>query len=111
MLEPVPLRVERRVEAVRAGEIDDDCTGRRDERGGALVAETEKEDVGAARGCLLVRDEGGQRAVQPDVEGGGRRACERVRAESDDLELRVRKDAVERLLPRIARGPEDGGRR
>src|SRR5581483_2504265 len=98
VLEPVPLGIERRREPVRAGEVDDDGIRRRLEGGGALVPETEEEDVRAARGRLRVRDERGQRAVQAHVERRRALPRERVRAEGGDLELRMREHAVERLL-------------
>ena len=112
MLEAVPGGVERGVrEAVGAGEVDDDRAGRRLEHRRALVAEAGEDDVRAGRERLLVRDEGRQRAVQPDVERRGRLARERVGAEGHDLELRMAERAVERLLPGVAGGPEDCQRR
>ena len=112
MLEAVPLRVERRVlESVRAGKVDDDRAGGRLERGRPLVAEAEEDQVRARRRRLVVTREGRQRPVQPHVERRGGRAGERVRAERHDLELRVAERAVERLLARVARGPEDRHRR
>ena len=53
MLEAVPLRVERRVEAVRPGKIDDDGSGRRVECRRPLVAEAEQDQVGARRRGLI----------------------------------------------------------
>ena len=74
---------------------------------GAIVAEAGEDDVGAGGERLLVRDERGQRAVQADVERGGRAAGERVRAEGDDLELRMPEHAVEHLLAGVAGRAED----
>ena len=56
VLEAVPGLVRGRVgEAVRAGEVDDDCVRRRLERGRALVAEAAEDDVGAGCERLVVR--------------------------------------------------------
>ena len=93
------------------GKIDDDGAGRRRDGRCALVAETEEDDVGAGRQSLVVGDEARQRAVQPDVEGTGRLSCERVGAERDHVEIGMAEDAVERLLPGVARDSEDGRRR
>ena len=112
MLEAVPLRVERGVlQPVRPGEIDDDRTGRRLERGRPLVAEAEEDELRARGGRLVVPDEGRQRSVQPDVERRGGRARQRVGAEGHDLELRVAEHPVEGLLPGVPGGPENRQRR
>ena len=55
---------------MRAGEVDDHSVGGRLEARRLIVPEADEEHVGAARQRLRVRDEGGQRAVQPDVESG-----------------------------------------
>ena len=103
VLPAVPLRIERGVpEPVGARKIDDDRTGGRLERRRPLVAETEEQQLGARGPRGLVRDEGRQRAVQPDVERRGRLTGERVRAERHDLELRMAEHAVEGLLARIS---------
>ena len=93
------------------GEVDDDGACGRHDGSRALVAEAEEDDVGAGRESLVVGDELWQGAVQPDVEGSGRLACERVGAERDHVQLGVAEDAVERLLPGVARDSEDGHRR
>ena len=111
MLEAVPLRIERGVvEPVRAREVDDDGVGRRLERRRPLVLEAAEDELGSGRERLVVRDERRQRAVQPRVEDARGRAGERVGAERDELQLRVREHAVERLLAGIAGGAEDRGR-
>ena len=51
----------------------------------------------------------GHLAVQARIERAGRLTGERVRAERDELELRVREDAVERFLAGVAGGAENGG--
>ena len=112
VLEAVPGGVERGVpEAVGAGQVDDDRVLWWLEHCGPIVAEAGEDDVRAGRERLLVRDEGGERAVQPDVERRGRFALERVRAEGDDLELRMAERAVERLLPGVPGCSEDRQRR
>ena len=110
MGEAVPLVVGRRVgQPVRAGEVDDDGTGRRLERRCALVAQAAEHELRAARERLVVGDE--RRQAEPRqarVERVGGRAGERVGAERVQLELRVGEHAVERLLTGIPRGTEDG---
>src|SRR5207244_4881787 len=94
---------------VRAREVDDDRVVRRLEGRSVLVAEADEEHVGAARQRVGIRDECRQRAVQPDVESGCRLVGQRVRAERDDLEVRVGEHPVERLLPRVAGAADDRG--
>jgi hypothetical protein len=109
MLEAVPSGVERGVvEPVRTGEVDDDGARRRLERRRLLVAQACEDDLGARRERLRVRDERRQVPVQPDVERRGTSPRERVGAEGDELELRVREHPVERLLARVPGGTEDG---
>ena len=90
-------------------EVDDDGVGRGLERGGALVVEAAEDEVGARRERGLVVDERRQAAVEARVERRRGRAGERVRAERDELELRMGEDTVERLLTGVARGADDGG--
>jgi hypothetical protein len=111
MLEAVPGRIERGIrEPVRAREIDEDGVGRSCERGSPLVLEAAEDELGAGRKRHLVRRERGQRSVQARVEHARRRAGERVGAQRDELELRMREHAIERLLAGIARGTDDRGR-
>ena len=108
MLEAVPGGIERGVvEPVRAGKVDHDGVRRRLERGRPLVVEAAEDELRTGPERLVVGDECRQRAVQAWVEDARGRAGERVGAERDELELRVRQHAVERLLTRVAGGAED----
>ena len=107
VLPAVPLRVGRRLQTVCTGEVDDDGVRRRLDLRSALVAEAEEDQVGSGGERLRVRRKGRQLAVEAHVESSRRLSCQRVRAERDDLELRVSEDAVEGLLSRVSRGSED----
>ncbi len=97
---------------MRAGEVDDDTVCGRLERRGALVREAPEDDVGTARGGLVVRDERGQRPVagKARVERDRGLTGRRVGAERDRLELGMVEHPVERLLAGVAGAAEDGGR-
>ena len=70
--------------------------------------EAEEEHVGAGRGSLGVRHEGRQRSRSSRGSSAERGLPgERVRAERDQLELRVREQAVERLLAGVAGAADD----
>src|SRR5207245_4514474 len=112
-LEPVPgLVVARLVQPVGAGQVDHDPARGRLEPRGALVVEADEDDVGAALQGRLVRDEVRDPLaavpVQAGIELGGAPAGEAVRADGVQVELGMREHAVERLLPRIAGGTDDG---
>ena len=92
---------------MRAGEIDDDHVGVRVQQRRPLVVEAAEDQLRACRDGGVVRDERRHVAVQPRVEHARTLAGERVGAERDELELRVREHAVEGLLARIAGGAED----
>jgi hypothetical protein len=99
MLEAVPVGVERRVrEPVRTREVDDDGVGRSLHPSRPLVIEAPEDELRAGTGGVRIRDERRNVAVQARVESACRPAGKRVRAKGDELELRVREDAVERLL-------------
>src|SRR5439155_21932961 len=68
-------------------------------------------DAGAGRERLVVRHEGGQIPVQPQVERRGGLTGERVGAERDNLELGVGEQAVERLLAGVPGAADDRGSR
>ena len=90
VLEAVPRGIERGLrEPVRAREVDDDGVGRRFERSRPLVVEAAEDELRPGTGGLRVRDERRHVAVQARVEGACRLTGERVRAEGDELELRV----------------------
>ena len=74
-----------------------------------LVREAEDRHVRLVRERLGVRDEvrACRRAVEPRVERARGLARERVRADGDELELRVPEHAVERLLPRVPGRADD----
>jgi len=93
-----------------AGQVDDDRARRRLEGGGLVAVEAEEEEVRPGGGRAVVRRERRQAAVEPRVERGRRPAGERVRAEGDRLELRVREHPVERLLAGVAGAAEDRDR-
>ena len=108
MGEAVPLVVEGAVpQAVCAGEVDDHSARGRLEGRRPLVIEADEHEVGAARQGFLVRHEGGSAACAVAGEAGVERARglpgERVGAEREQIELRMGKHAVERLLPGVAR--------
>ena len=111
VLEPVPLGVGAGGEPVRAGEVDDDGVRGRLELGGGLVVEAAEDELGTGGERLAVRDEGRQRAVAVAAESGierrDRPSRERLRPERDELQLRVREHAVERLLPGKSGGADD----
>ena len=90
-----------------AGEVDDDRVGGRLERSRGVVFEAEEEDVGAARRGLVIRDERGQRPVQPGVERRGALARERVGAERQHRQPRMREHPVQGLLAGITGTAED----
>src|SRR5204862_1360421 len=73
------------------------------------VVEAEEDRLRIARERLLVRDERGQGAVQPQIERGGAVARVGVRTERHDLERGVREHAVECLLTRVAAASDDDG--
>src|SRR6185295_13824281 len=101
--------------AVSARQVDDDAAWRRLEARGFLVREAEERDVGSRMERSLVRDEPRHAApaVPPEagIEGRGRLAGERVRAEGIQLEGRVREHAIQRLLADVAGGADDGDAR
>ena len=111
VLEPVPLGVGAGGEPVRAGEVDDDGVRGRLELGGGLVVEAAEDELGTGGERLAVRDEGRQRAVAVAAESGierrDRPSRERLRPDGDELQLRVREHAVERLLPGKSGGADD----
>ena len=111
VLEPVPLGVGVGGEPVRAGEVDDDGVRGWLELGGGLVVEAAEDELRAGLERLAVRDERRQRAVavaaEPGVERRDRPARERLRPDGDELQLRMRKHAVERLLPGESRSADD----
>ena len=86
--------------------------GRRLELRRPLVVEADEDEVGAASQRLLVRNERGRPAGPVAGEAGVESARglpgERVRAEREQVELGVREDAVERLLPGVAGSADDG---
>ena len=93
---------------MRAGEVDDDRVARWVDRRRLLVSQAEEEDVGVGCERLLVSHERGQLGVhEARVERGRGPPRQRVGAERDRLELRVRENAVERLLTRVAGTSDD----
>ena len=91
VLESVPRRVERGLcQPVRAREIDDSGLGRSRERGSPLVVEAPEDELCAGAGSVRIRNERRHVAVQAWVESARRLTGERIRAEGDERELRVR---------------------
>ena len=116
MVESVPLGVGGRLaQPVRAGKVDHHAAGRGVELRRPLMLEADEDDVGAACQRLLVRHEGGSPAAavarEARIERRRALAGQRVRAEREEVELGVGEHTVERLLPGVAGGTDDGGER
>ena len=95
------LRATAAREPVRSGEVDDDARRRRLECGRSVVREAEEEDVGSAAAASAFVTNGGTEASSRGSSGRAL-AGERIGAERDQLELRVREHPVERLLAGVA---------
>src|SRR5687768_8457513 len=108
MLEPVPLGVDAPIdEPMRSGEIDDHAARRDVESRGVLMGKAHERDVRTNSERCGVRDESRNATpavpAEPGIERVGRLPRERVGTQRIQLERRVRKHTVERLLTGVPR--------